>query len=109
MSGIEVIAAVGTPGVDATALLGAAPLSSPSANVAATPGSFADLLLTGVQQVDRRVSSANELVRRFAIDDSVPLHQVTYALEEARLSVELAMQVQTRLIEGYRQLMNMQL
>jgi flagellar hook-basal body complex protein FliE len=37
----------------------------------------------------------------------VPLHQVTYALEEARLSVELAMQVRTRLVESYRELMNM--
>jgi flagellar hook-basal body complex protein FliE len=31
------------------------------------------------------------------------------ALEDARLSVELAMQVRTRLLEGYRELMGMQL
>jgi flagellar hook-basal body complex protein FliE len=37
------------------------------------------------------------------------VHQVTYALEEARLSVELAMQVRAKLLDGFRELMNMQL
>ena len=54
-------------------------------------------------------SHADELVRQFALDDSVPVHQVTIALEEARLSIELATQVRTRLVETYRELMNMQL
>jgi len=49
------------------------------------------------------------MVKAFALDDSIPVHQVTFALEEARLAVELAMQVRTRLLESYRELMNMQL
>lgn len=70
---------------------------------------FADILAAGLRQVDAKLSTADSLVRQFALDDSVPVHKVTYALEEARLSVELAMQVRTRLVEGYRELMNMQL
>jgi flagellar hook-basal body complex protein FliE len=62
-----------------------------------------------MKQVDEKLATADSLVRQFALDDSVPVHKVTYALEEARLSVELAMQVRTRLVEGYRELMNMQL
>ena len=49
------------------------------------------------------------MVRRFALGDAIPVHQVTYALEEARMSVELALQVRSRLVEAYRDLMNMQL
>ena len=30
----------------------------------------------------------------------MPVHQVTYALEQARLSMELMMQVRSQLIEG---------
>jgi flagellar hook-basal body complex protein FliE len=70
---------------------------------------FADILAAGMRQVDAKLSTADSLVRQFALDDSVPVHKVTYALEEARLSVELAMQVRARLVEGYRDLMNMQL
>lgn len=70
---------------------------------------FADLLAQGVQNMENRVAHADELVRQFAADGNVPVHQVTLALEQARLSVELAMQVRARLTEAYRDLMNMQL
>jgi flagellar hook-basal body complex protein FliE len=43
------------------------------------------------------------------VDDSIAVHEVTFALEEARLSMELAMHVRERLVETYRELMNMQL
>jgi len=70
---------------------------------------FGDILAAGMKQVESKLTTADNLVQRFALDDSVPIHQVTYALEQARMSVELAMQVRTRLVEGYRELMNMQL
>ena len=108
MSAVSALAAIGTVAVEPTAQAGAAlpgfqPMPVPSGT------SFGDMISAGLHQIDRKVSSADALVRSFALDDDVPLHQVTFALEEARLSVELAMQVQTRLVEGYRQLMNMQL
>lgn len=87
-------------------------LTAPTApsGVAAVPeGGFGRLLMQGLQSVDAKLNASDALVRRFAVDDSVPVHQVTIALEEARLSVELAMQVRSRLIEGYRELMNMSL
>ena len=71
--------------------------------------SFASVLQAGIDRMEDKIATANDLVRRFAIDDSVPVHQVTYALEEARLSIELTMQVRQRIIESYRELMNMQL
>lgn len=70
---------------------------------------FGEILAAGLRGVEGKLATADELVRRFTLDDGVPIHQVTFALEEARLSVELAMQVRGRLLEGYRELMNMQL
>ena len=114
MTGIEAIGAVGL-GTDPvisqlTGQIAAAAASPAPSTAAASPQvSFGEVLGAGMRSVENKVSAANDLVRRFAIDDSVPLHQVTYALEEARLSVELAMQVRSRLVESYRELMNMQL
>lgn len=107
MSGLEAMLPVGGAGAIAPSPW-AAPMAS-SAPAAPASASFGDLLAGGLRQIDQRVASADALVRSFALDDNVPLHQVTFALEQARLSVELAMQVQNRLVEGYRQLMNMQL
>lgn len=96
------------------AAAGAADLSTSMA-IAPSPvfgvggGSFAQLLAQGVDHVSQKVTEANAMVQAFALDDSIPLHQVTYALEQARLSVELMMQVRGRLLEGYQELMRMQL
>lgn len=77
--------------------------------VRATSNGFASILSNGMASMDAKVAEADKMVAQFALDDSVPLHQVTIALEEARLSVEMAMQVRARMVEGYRELMNMQL
>jgi flagellar hook-basal body complex protein FliE len=67
------------------------------------------MLASGLGQVESKVEAANEMVRSFATDSSVPIHHVTIAIEEARMAVELAVQVRSRLVEGYREIMNMQL
>lgn len=98
MSGIEAIAAVG-----AAAVPSFAPPTPPAGS------GFGALLTQGLQQVDAKLAHADALARRFAVDDSIPVHQVTMALEEARLGVEFGMQIRNRLLDGYRELMAMQL
>ena len=73
------------------------------------PLDFGRLVASGISQVEAKVTEANNMVGRFALDDSIPVHQVTMALEEARLAVELAVQIRSRFVEGYREIMNMQL
>jgi flagellar hook-basal body complex protein FliE len=106
MTGIEALGAVGAPA-------GTAPAAGPSNHNTlpqrADGVDFASLLAHGLGAVDAKVAHADALAAQFAVDDSVPVHQVTAALEEARLSVEFAMQVRARLVEGYKELMNLQL
>jgi len=71
--------------------------------------SFSQMLLSGIDRVDQKLVHADAMAKAFALDDSIPLHQVTFALEEARLSLELMLQVRSRLVEGYQQIMGMQL
>lgn len=80
-----------------------APLSAGSG------ASFGSMLLDGVDAVSAKAATADQMVRAFALDDSIPVHQVTFALEQAHLSLELMLQVRSRLVEGYQQLMGMQL
>ncbi len=105
MSGYEAIAAISS--VTAT------PIDTQlvNADVAAQKPTigFAEMLTKELSNVEAKIDSANDIVREFTLDDNIPIHQVTIALEEARLVVELAMQVRTRLVEGYREIMNMQL
>lgn len=110
MTGLEAIGAIGASGLGSgDAAISRLNLTAPVAPAQAGQAGFSDILASGMRHVEGKLATANELVQRFALDDSVPLHQVTFALEEARLSVELAMQVRTRLVESYRELMNMQI
>lgn len=120
MNGLAAVAPViASPQIDASTLVRTlpplqAPVSQlplsqiPVSHLPATT-SFYQMLVNGAESVNADVLNADKLVRAFALDDSIPVHQVTYALEQTRLSLELAVQVRTRLIEGYQQLMNMQL
>jgi len=81
----------------------------PSMQSAAPEKSFALMMTEGLESISDKLTHANEMVRDFAVDETIPIHQVTIALEEARMGVELATQVRQRLLEGYREIMNMQL
>lgn len=75
----------------------------------AAPQSFGQMLQAGLEGINAKVTAAEQAVHAFALDDSIPVHQVSFALEQARLSLEMMLQVRGRLVEGYQQLMNMQL
>lgn len=81
------------------------PSASPSN--AAGP-SFATVLNEGLAAIDAKVAKADAMMSAFALGEPVPVHQVTIALEEARIAIEMAVQVRERLTETYRSFMNMQ-
>jgi len=93
----------------APALFGDLSQLTASAKPVQGASSFSQLLLDGIGDVSSKTVEADKQVRSFILDDSIPVHQVTFALEQARLSLELMVQVRSRLVESYQQLMNMQL
>lgn len=113
MTGPEAIAAIGSATQAQAPTSATLPSGTERANALSTDqvgtADFASILGDGVARMDAKVAHADELVTRFALDEDVPIHQVAIALEEARLSVEFATQIRARLVESYRELMNLQL
>jgi flagellar hook-basal body complex protein FliE len=108
LAAVQALGAVAADPILARAMAPLAPASPPT--IARAPQtSFGRMLADGVDAVNQKLLAADDMATAFALDDSVPLHQVTYALEEARLSFELAMQVRARLVEAYQDLSKMQL
>ncbi|MBS1254115.1 MAG: Flagellar hook-basal body complex protein FliE [Anaerolineales bacterium] len=69
---------------------------------------FGRLLTQAVDDLNQVNSEANEAVARLAAGESVELHNVMIAVEEADLSLRLALQVRNKLVEAYREIQRMQ-
>jgi len=83
-----------------------APALAPTAGAQA---SFASQMVAGLERLNQSLNSASAATMQFAAGENVPPHEVMLALEEARMNLQLAIQVRNRLLEGYQELMRMQL
>jgi flagellar hook-basal body complex protein FliE len=98
---IEAISALTTPQVQ--------PSSVPAQYGAARAGGFEQILLGGINKVDGELQAAFAQARAATLDDSIPPHRVMFDLAEAQHSFELMLQIRNRLVEGYQDIMRMQL
>lgn len=71
--------------------------------------SFEAILRDGMASLQSDIQKATDAVQRFALSSDMPIHDVMIAMEKARFSVELTLEVRNRLVEGYREIMNMQI
>jgi flagellar hook-basal body complex protein FliE len=70
---------------------------------------FEAMLRGGLAALEHGVGNAQAHVQALALGDAVPTHRVMLALEDARLSLQFALAVRTRLVEAYQDVMRMQL
>lgn len=71
--------------------------------------SFKDIINNEIEKVNNRQIKADELTQGFISGQVEDLHTVLIATEEARLSLELAVQVRNKCIEAFKEINNMQL
>ncbi|AYM96390.1 flagellar hook-basal body complex protein FliE [Acidovorax sp. 1608163] len=72
------------------------------------PG-FSDLVTQGLQQVNQQLLASQTDLQQLAVGNVQNLHQIMIRLEESKLSFQLMMQVRSRLLEAYQDVMKMQL
>lgn len=70
--------------------------------------SFGDLVNSSLENLNNSQKQADRAVKEFLTGKKENLHQVTIAMEEARLSMQLAVQVRNKLLEAYQEMMRMQ-
>ncbi|KAK47795.1 flagellar hook-basal body protein FliE [Caballeronia jiangsuensis] len=87
----------------------ASPVWASTTQGASPSASFGAMLVEGAEHVDQAVRTSSAAVSAFALNADVPPHQVMLALEDARLQLQFALQVRSKLVEGYQELMRMQI
>ncbi len=71
--------------------------------------SFGDMFTSQLEKLNTTQIQADELAMDFASGNTEDLHQVMIAAEEARISMEMAVQVRNKIVEAYKELNSMQL
>ncbi|HSV47307.1 MAG TPA: flagellar hook-basal body complex protein FliE [Ramlibacter sp.] len=89
----------------------AAMLAQPLRTAGAQGGAqvFGEMLAHGLAEVNDKLLTSQTDLQRLATGDMQNLHQVMIRLEESRLSLQLMMQVRSRLLEAYQDVMKMQI
>jgi flagellar hook-basal body complex protein FliE len=71
--------------------------------------SFGDLLNQALQGVNSLQNNAQQLAGQVATGDASSFHDAVIASEKAMLSLQLASQVQNKVIQAYNTIMSMQI
>lgn len=82
--------------------------NQPATESAQTKETFGDLLQESLQKLNQKQLDADEAIKQFLTGDVQDLHRVIIALDEAKLSMQLAVQVRNKLLEAYQEMMRMQ-
>lgn len=71
--------------------------------------SFKDMINNEIEKLNNKQIEADEMTQGFISGQVDDLHTVMIATEEARISLELAVQLRNKVVEAYKEINNMQL
>jgi flagellar hook-basal body complex protein FliE len=97
--------------VDASSALQAAMPAMPAAPASAAAdasGRFGQIVTDGLERLNDELVASQVDMQRLATGDAADLHRVMIRLEESQLSLQLMMQVRSRLLDAYQDVMKMQ-
>ncbi|MCU7934016.1 MAG: flagellar hook-basal body complex protein FliE [Candidatus Thiodiazotropha sp. (ex Dulcina madagascariensis)] len=69
---------------------------------------FIKWIKEGVNEINSKLINSEEELRKFAIGETQNLHQLMITLDKSKLNFELFMQVRNKMIEGYKEILRMQ-
>lgn len=70
---------------------------------------FGDFLKESLDKVNEKLISSDETTQKAIIGEVDNVHDVLIAAEEARLSLELTVQVRNKIVEAYQEINRMQI
>jgi flagellar hook-basal body complex protein FliE len=73
-----------------------------------TSASFSQTLKQAVQDVNALQGEAGKAIERMVSGEATDMHEVMIAVEKAKTSFELLMEIRNKAIDAYREIMRMQ-
>lgn len=74
-----------------------------------TTPSFGELLSSQLEKVAQAQGKADAMTQQLVSGGNVELHEVLIATQEAKLMLEMTVQVRNKVVEAYKEMMTMQI
>lgn len=88
--------------------LGQSVAATASSVTKATVPDFGAMLTSGIDTLNQNIAVAEQSLNAYALGDSLSTHDLMVAMEKARFSLQVAVEVRNRLVEVYGELTRMQ-
>lgn len=70
---------------------------------------FMSMLSSGIDSLDKNLAAAEQSMNAFALGEQMSTHDLMIAMEKARFSMQIAVEIRNRLAETYAELTRMQI
>ncbi|ABO50919.1 flagellar hook-basal body complex subunit FliE [Desulforamulus reducens MI-1] len=80
-----------------------------SANKYAGPADFGGVLNKAISKLNDTQIQADDVMQKFLVGEVQDIHQVTVAMQEAKLTMQLAVEVRNKIVEAYQEISRIQL
>lgn len=70
---------------------------------------FSALLTDGISRLNDATTSASEMLASFSVGNNVAPHDLVIAMEQAKLSMQLAVEIRNRLVDAYQEITRLQI
>ncbi len=84
------------------------PEQSPSSQIQTAKG-FNEVLNNAIDNLNQTQIQADKAMQDFLVGEIQDIHQVTIPLREAKLTMQLAVEVRNKIVEAYQEISRMQL
>ncbi|MCW8932935.1 MAG: flagellar hook-basal body complex protein FliE [Gammaproteobacteria bacterium] len=71
--------------------------------------SFSNMITEYYNDVNSKITEADNNLRDYAVGDNTNIHELLISIQKAKSTFELGLQVRNRLLEGYQEVMRMQM
>ncbi len=69
---------------------------------------FLNILQSGLAGVDANIRESDVAMQRYVVDKDISTHELMIAMEKAKHSLQVTIEVRNKLVEAYKQITQMQ-
>lgn len=85
------------------------PMETNNAQKTSDKGGFGEVLNNAIAKLNQTESKADEVMQQFMVGEVQDIHQVSIAMQEAKLTMQLAVEVRNKIVEAYQEVSRIQL